>query len=188
MTAGGSAYFDVVAEVLAELAGGRTKVVVRAGAYIIHDDGFYTGISPFGRSEDRQARRLTSAMHAWARVVSRPEPGLALLDAGKRDVPFDEGLPTAQAVAGQLGATTAAPRRHRSHRRQRPARVPPARSRTARTRSACRGRRQARSLPPVHRVRQMALDPASSATTRDRSGRRRPDPHLLLIPGRGLTS
>jgi D-serine deaminase-like pyridoxal phosphate-dependent protein len=105
VTAGGSAYFDVVAEVLAELAGGRTKVVVRAGAYIIHDDGFYTGISPFGRGEDTQARRLTSAMHTWARVVSRPEPGLALLDAGKRDVPFDEGLPTAQAVAGQLGAT-----------------------------------------------------------------------------------
>ncbi len=38
-------------------------------------------------------------MHAWARVVSRPEPGLALLDAGKRDVPFDEGLPEPQLVA-----------------------------------------------------------------------------------------
>ncbi|MDF3309999.1 amino acid deaminase [Rhodococcus sp. T2V] len=105
VTAGGSAYFDVVAEVLAELAGGRTKVVVRAGAYIIHDDGFYTGITPFARARDEQERRLTSAMHTWARVVSRPEPGLALLDAGKRDVPFDEGLPTAQAVAGALGAT-----------------------------------------------------------------------------------
>ena len=43
-------------------------------------------------------------MHTWARVVSRPEPGLALLDAGKRDVPFDEGLPTPQLVASQLGA------------------------------------------------------------------------------------
>ncbi len=102
VTAGGSAYFDLVAEALAPLAGGRTHAVVRAGAYIIHDDGFYTGITPFGRGGEPY--RLRSAMHTWARVVSRPEPGLALLDAGKRDVPFDEGLPTAQLVASQLGA------------------------------------------------------------------------------------
>ena len=43
-------------------------------------------------------------MHAWARVVSRPEPGLALLDAGKRDFPFDEGLPEPQLAADALGA------------------------------------------------------------------------------------
>lgn len=102
VTAGGSAYFDVVAEVLAPLAGPRVRVVVRAGAYVIHDDGFYTGITPFGRTPG--GYRLRSAMHAWARVVSRPEPGLALLDAGKRDVPFDEGLPVPQLVATQLGA------------------------------------------------------------------------------------
>jgi D-serine deaminase-like pyridoxal phosphate-dependent protein len=105
VTAGGSAYFDVVAEVLGPLAGGRTRVVVRAGAYVIHDDGFYTGITPFGRGESAHAKhRLRSAMHTWARVVSRPEPDLVLLDAGKRDVPFDEGLPTPQLVADQLGS------------------------------------------------------------------------------------
>lgn len=104
VSAGGSAYFDVVAEVLAPLAGGRVRVVVRAGAYVIHDDGFYTGITPFGRDETGDTtHRLRSAMHTWARVVSRPEPGLALLDAGKRDVPFDEGLPTPQLVADRLG-------------------------------------------------------------------------------------
>ncbi|MEV0671714.1 amino acid deaminase [Mycobacterium sp. NPDC050441] len=102
VTAGGSAYFDAVADVLAPLADGRTHVVVRAGAYIIHDDGFYTGITPFRRGDDQY--RLRSAMHTWARVVSRPEPRLALLDAGKRDVPFDEGLPIPQLVAPQLGA------------------------------------------------------------------------------------
>lgn len=103
VTAGGSAYFDVVAEVLAPLAGGRTHVVVRAGAAIIHDDGFYTGITPFARDPEHRYQ-LRSAMHTWARVVSRPEPGLALLDAGKRDVPFDEGLPMPQLVAPELGA------------------------------------------------------------------------------------
>lgn len=105
VTAGGSAYFDEVADVLGPLAGGRTRVVIRAGAYIIHDDGFYTGITPFGRGDSADATyRLRSAMHTWSRVLSRPEPGLALLDAGRRDVPFDEGLPTPQLAADQLGA------------------------------------------------------------------------------------
>ena len=100
VTAGGSAYQDLVVEQLASLAdehaerGTRTSVIVRAGAYVIHDDGFYAGISPLipGRTE----RPLRSAMHGWARAVSRPEPELALLDAGKRDLPFDEGLPVPQ--------------------------------------------------------------------------------------------
>jgi D-serine deaminase-like pyridoxal phosphate-dependent protein len=39
-------------------------------------------------------------MHGWARVLSRPEPGLALLDGGKRDFPYDEGLPEPQALRG----------------------------------------------------------------------------------------
>ena len=105
VTAGGSAYFDVVADVLAPLVAGRTRVFVRAGAYVIHDDGFYTGITPFGRGESAgEPHRLRSAMHTWARVVSRPEPDLALLDAGKRDLPFDEGLPMPQLAADQLGS------------------------------------------------------------------------------------
>ena len=105
LSAGGSAYFDVVAEVLAPLATGRVRIVIRAGAYVIHDDGFYTGITPFGRDGSGDpGHRLRSAMHTWVRVVSRPEAGLALLDAGKRDVPFDEGLPTPQLIADELGA------------------------------------------------------------------------------------
>jgi D-serine deaminase-like pyridoxal phosphate-dependent protein len=103
VTAGGSAYFDVVADVLGPLAAPDTHVQLRSGAYMIHDDGFYRGISPFARAGSAPLR---SAMHAWARVVSRPEPGLALLDAGKRDVPFDEGLPVPQLAADRLGART----------------------------------------------------------------------------------
>ncbi|MFJ4657519.1 amino acid deaminase [Nocardia sp. NPDC088792] len=104
ITAGGSAYPDLVVEQLAEYAdeegaqGIPTTVVLRSGAYLIHDDGFYSGISPLaaGRAE----RPLRSAMHGWARSVSRPETELALLDAGKRDLPFDEGLPVPQRMAG----------------------------------------------------------------------------------------
>ena len=42
--------------------GVRTSVVVRSGAYVIHDDGFYAGISPLipGRAERRYGRRCTA--------------------------------------------------------------------------------------------------------------------------------
>lgn len=99
VSAGGSAYFDRVAAILGDIDDAR--VVVRSGAYIIHDDGFYRGITPSGREAD--APRLHSAMHVWARVISRPEPGLALLDVGRRDVSFDEGLPEPQVAAAGLG-------------------------------------------------------------------------------------
>jgi D-serine deaminase-like pyridoxal phosphate-dependent protein len=106
VTAGGSAYFD---QVVAVLGGLDAQVVLRSGAYVIHDDGFYRSISPFARAgaaagagtAGSGGTRLRPAMHGWARVVSRPEPALALLDAGKRDFPFDEGLPEPQLVRGK---------------------------------------------------------------------------------------
>jgi len=97
VTVGGSAYLDQVANRLAPVVGGAT-VLVRAGAYVIHDDGFYRDISPL--DHDRFAGGLRSAMHGWARVVSRPEPELAILDGGKRDFPVDEGFPSPQLVLG----------------------------------------------------------------------------------------
>ncbi|SDG74922.1 D-serine deaminase, pyridoxal phosphate-dependent [Sinosporangium album] len=96
LTAGGSAYFDRVAAVLGHLP---TRVVLRSGAYVVHDDGFYRAISPFSRGVGKEP--LRSAMYGFARVISRPEPGLALLDAGKRDLPFDEGLPEPHSVCGR---------------------------------------------------------------------------------------
>jgi len=36
---------------------------------------------------------LQDALQAWAVVLSRPEPGLVVLGAGKRDVPYDVDLP-----------------------------------------------------------------------------------------------
>jgi len=87
VTAGGSAYFDLVAEALVPLVGSAT-VVLRSGAYQLHDEGFYRGITPLPG--------LRSAMHGWARVLSKPSPGLAILDGGKRDFPYDLDLPTTQ--------------------------------------------------------------------------------------------
>jgi D-serine deaminase-like pyridoxal phosphate-dependent protein len=97
LTAGGSAYPDLVANQVAGLVADGGRVVLRSGAYITHDDGFYAGISPFSDAVDpANPVHLESAIHGWARVISTPEPDLALLDAGKRDLPYDEGLPVVQ--------------------------------------------------------------------------------------------
>jgi D-serine deaminase-like pyridoxal phosphate-dependent protein len=97
LTAGGSAYFDQVVDVLGTRTGPNVKVLLRSGAYLLHDDGHYRGASAFSRD---LGRPLASAMHGWARVLSRPEPGLALLDGGKRDFPYDDGLPEPQRLFG----------------------------------------------------------------------------------------
>jgi D-serine deaminase-like pyridoxal phosphate-dependent protein len=112
LTAGGSAYFDQVAAVLAprRSAGGdgrrAVEVLLRSGAYITHDDGFYRSITPLRRGGD--GREFRAAIHGWATVVSRPEPGLVLVDAGKRDLPYDEGLPIPQAIR-RFGESVAVP-------------------------------------------------------------------------------
>lgn len=92
VSAGGSAYFDVVADVLGgATAGGRaTRTLLRSGSYVTHDHGIYSRVTPFHRVPGR----LEPALRAWAQVSSRPEPNLGLLALGKRDAPFDEGLPT----------------------------------------------------------------------------------------------
>ncbi|MFF1831956.1 amino acid deaminase [Paenarthrobacter sp. NPDC058040] len=104
LTAGGSAYFDDVVTVLSPCinsgTGPRVDLMIRSGAYIVHDDGFYRGISPFSREGDQPFK---AGMYGWARVVSQTEPGLAILDAGKRDLPFDEGLPEPQLIGHALG-------------------------------------------------------------------------------------
>ncbi|MGX1793785.1 alanine racemase [Microbacterium sp. NPDC055312] len=103
VTAGGSAYFEIVADVWAGVErDGRTRFTLRSGAYIVHDDGFYRGISPFDEGGAGDGPRFVNAMHGIARVVSRPEDGLALVDAGKRDLPYDEGLPIPRAAADEL--------------------------------------------------------------------------------------
>ena len=101
LSAGGSSFPDRAAAVLSEAAA-EADVVLRSGAFQIHDDGFYSRMSPFGPLTGTAP--LRSAMHAWSRVVSQPEDSLALLDAGRRDVPFDLDLPAPQSVAGEVTA------------------------------------------------------------------------------------
>jgi D-serine deaminase-like pyridoxal phosphate-dependent protein len=105
VTAGGSAYFDVVAdELTADHASGSPapQVVLRSGAYLTYDHGFYGTVSP-GARHAPDAPALRPALELWAQVLSRPEPGLALLGAGRRDVGFDKGLPVPVRVVGSGG-------------------------------------------------------------------------------------
>jgi D-serine deaminase-like pyridoxal phosphate-dependent protein len=102
---GGSAWFDLVAARLGEGAGGswppghRVTTVLRSGAYVSHDEGFYRERTPFNRLDGE----LRPALTLWAQVLSTPEPGLAILGAGKRDVSYDEGLPVPRAVRSSAG-------------------------------------------------------------------------------------
>jgi D-serine deaminase-like pyridoxal phosphate-dependent protein len=108
LSAGGSAFFDVV---VAELASGwmgrrgrgqqsagrpAPVVVLRSGVYIAFDHGLYAGMVP-GEPP------LEPALELWAHVLSRPEPGLALACAGRRDVAFDAGLPVPLRVRSRDG-------------------------------------------------------------------------------------
>ncbi|KAA9157196.1 amino acid deaminase [Amycolatopsis acidicola] len=98
VTAGGSAYFDQVADALTGWPGELSVApVLRSGSYVTHDDGFYRGISPLGeRPRITGAPPLRSALRAWAQVTSKPTGELALLTLGKRDASFDEGMPEPQ--------------------------------------------------------------------------------------------
>ncbi|MBP7336013.1 alanine racemase [Niveispirillum sp.] len=92
LSAGGSAYFDLVARLFGGVAAPGIVPILRSGCYITHDDGFYGRL--LGDVAARgQAPGLEPALEVWARVLSRPEPGLLVLSAGKRDLSHDIDLP-----------------------------------------------------------------------------------------------
>ncbi|CAL9453572.1 amino acid deaminase [Streptomyces sp. enrichment culture] len=98
VSAGGSAWFDAVADVFAgipELSAPVLKLL-RSGAYVSHDDGHYRELTPFNRVPEEGA--LEPAFRLWTQVVSRPSPEQAFTNAGKRDAAYDLDLPFAQVV------------------------------------------------------------------------------------------
>ena len=83
---GGSAFPDRVVEFLPDgdqVPGTRT--ILRSGCYVTHDHGTYAAVSP--------VPELIPAISVRAVVLSTPEPGMAVVGAGKRDLPYDAGLP-----------------------------------------------------------------------------------------------
>jgi D-serine dehydratase len=118
LTAGGSLYFDSVVERFAEFRSQHpTRIVIRSGCYITHDDGIVHRDSPMGavpRTGERE--RFLPAIEVWGAVLSRPEPTRVLVGVGKRDASSDGPLPLAKkvlrrsrgAVESIEGITTAA--------------------------------------------------------------------------------
>lgn len=92
LTAGGSACFDDVIAVCGPAAAAHgADLVLRSGCYVTHDHGLYERFSPL--RSDPSWPTFVPALEAVGQVLSRPEPNLVLIDLGKRDVSFDEGLP-----------------------------------------------------------------------------------------------
>jgi D-serine dehydratase len=95
VSAGGSAFFDVVVNTLSplrdELSG--LRLVLRSGSYVTHDGGYYARTSPLAHRAPAGSATLKEALELWSVVLSRPEAKVAILGAGKRDLPIDMDLP-----------------------------------------------------------------------------------------------
>ncbi|MDI3563448.1 amino acid deaminase [Bradyrhizobium sp. Arg816] len=104
ISAGGSAYFDVVARALvpSAQADGNASVLLRSGALFFADHGIYA--RAFAEVDRRGGLVIDGARHSaaegfrpalklWAEVLSRPDAGLAIAGFGMRDASFDQGLP-----------------------------------------------------------------------------------------------
>ncbi len=101
LTAGGSAYYDIVARTFAAVDLGReTLLVIRSGCYLTHDSIMYRKFMDQLLARSDAARGLGDppkpALEVWAYVQSRPEPGRVILTMGKRDAGYDAGLPVPQ--------------------------------------------------------------------------------------------
>lgn len=99
ITGAGSAWYDVVAKTLTNEAEALNFIpVIRPGCYLIHDTGIYQDAQDIVMQRSQIAcdvgGDLASSLTVWAYVYSVPEPGLAIIGLGKRDVAFDAGLPT----------------------------------------------------------------------------------------------
>jgi D-serine dehydratase len=106
VSAGGSAIYDLVAARLKPALGKPVRGLLRSGCYVTHDHGTY---QRFQVSIDQRlgcdcGDSLRPAMEVWATVQSCPEPRLAIVAMGKRDVSFDLSMPTpiARAARGAL--------------------------------------------------------------------------------------
>jgi D-serine dehydratase len=98
LTAGGSAFFDLVVQAFGGADIGRdVAVILRSGCYVTQDTRHYE--EAFRRIAKRNGTvremgpGLANAIELWSYVLSRPEPTRAILGFGKRDTGTDAGLP-----------------------------------------------------------------------------------------------
>jgi D-serine dehydratase len=105
VTAGGSAVFDLVLPLLRTQDLSRPFTgVLRSGCYITHDHGNYARYLKQVEQREGLDSSLRAALSVWTLVQSVPEPGLALLTCGRRDISYDLEMPLPQSYAAR-GAT-----------------------------------------------------------------------------------
>ena len=106
LSAGGSAFLDLCAAGLPDSIGPRPVVkVIRPGCYVTHDHGLYEELVRPGGAAG--VPELKPALEVWSCVLSLPEPGLAIVGLGKRDLSHDAGLP--RPIAATRGGKGAIP-------------------------------------------------------------------------------
>ncbi|TCT04122.1 D-serine dehydratase [Paralcaligenes ureilyticus] len=93
LSAGGSAVFDLVVPGLRLSLSKPVAGVLRSGCYITHDHDFYSKMLHNVEQREGLKASLLPALEVWAMVQSVPEPGLAILSCGKRDISYDLSLP-----------------------------------------------------------------------------------------------
>ena len=102
LSAGGSAYFDLVTSLPRAIEGRRTQIVIRSGCYLTHDSDAYAYAAQRMRARTPAVQELgeglRDALEVWSYVQSRPDRALAILTMGKRDVSHDLHLPYARSV------------------------------------------------------------------------------------------
>ncbi len=99
VSAGGSALFDLVAPYMRPALSRPVRGILRSGCYLTHDHGHYRRLVHRAAARCGCADELRPALEVWTSVQSTPEPGLALLSGGRRDLSFDIELPHPLALA-----------------------------------------------------------------------------------------
>ncbi len=92
ITASGSAWYDLIAGVFREARLGSHFIpVLRPGCYVVHDHGIYRQAQREILTRQPQIESgLKPALEVFAQVISLPEPGLAIVGLGKRDIGHDQ--------------------------------------------------------------------------------------------------
>lgn len=93
VSSGGSALFDLVLAPMRINLDRSVLGVLRSGCYLTHDHGFYHRLVEKANKRLGCHHGLQPALEVWAHVQSRPEPDLAILAVGKRDISYDLALP-----------------------------------------------------------------------------------------------
>ena len=103
LSAGGSGVFDLVVPRLRPVLGKPVAGLLRSGCYVTHDQGQYKRLvaAVDERLGCAAGAGLRSALEVWALVQSLPEPGLAILAVGKRDLSHDLDLPVPLATCAR---------------------------------------------------------------------------------------